>query len=361
MLKGWDLPKWGWNLVLVAASITIGLLMLLVLVLFTRKKVEEVPRYSMFRSLLTHLGKPLAVFLPLFCFNILLPAVKADKLVLHKIGKALEVSMILVFAWLLIQLIEVVKDWVLHRYDISVQNNLHARKIRTQLQYVRKLLILIIALVTIAMVLLSFDNLRTIGSGLLTGVGLGGIIIGFAAQRSLANFLAGFQIAFTQPFRIDDVLVVEGEFGRVDEITLTYVVLRLWDERRLVLPINYFIEKPFQNWTRTNTELMGGVDIYADYNMPVDQLRAKFEQLVKNSSLWDGKVMSLQVTGATDRTMQLRALVSASNAGLLWDLRCLVREELIRFINESYPGSLPRLRTELSGYEVESLKKIPPK
>lgn len=349
-LNRWDLPDWGWNLVLVGASIFIGLLMLLVLALFTRKQVEEVPRYSLFRSLLTHLGKPMAVFLPLFCFNILLPAMKAERLLVHKIGKAVEISMIIVFAWLLVKCISVVRDWVLHRYDINRPDNFHARKVMTQLQYVRRIALFIITLVTIALVLLSFENMRTLGSGLLTGVGLGGIIIGFAAQRSLANFLAGFQIAFTQPFRIDDVLVVENEFGRVDEITLTYVVLRLWDERRLVLPITYFTEKPFQNWTRINTNLLGGVEFFADYTLPVDKVRAKFESLVQDSHLWDGKVKNLQVTGADNRTIQVRALVSASNSGALWDLRCHIREKLIAYVNEAFPESLPRLRTVVESH-----------
>ena len=172
--------------------------------------------------------------------------------------------MTLSFAGILIALVKVGQDYVYHRYDLSKSDNLKERKIRTQLQFLKKLIVTLIVIVTICVILLSFENLRKLGTGLLTGVGVGGIIIGFAAQRSIANLLAGFQIAFTQPLRIDDALIVEGEWGRVEEITLTYVVLNIWDQRRLILPINYFIEKPFQNWTRNSAELLGVVILYVD-------------------------------------------------------------------------------------------------
>ena len=191
--------------------------------------------------------------------------------------------------------------------------------------------------------------MRKVGTGLLTGVGLSGIIIGFAAQRSISNLLAGFQIAFTQPIRIDDAITAEGEFGTVEEITLTYVVLKLWDERRLILPINYFIEKPFQNWTRTSSELLGTVTLSIDYTLPVDAVRAELTRLLESNKLWDGRVNSLQVTDVTETTMQLRALMSAANSGALFDLRCYVRENLIKFLNESYPTSFPRNRMVVDG------------
>jgi small-conductance mechanosensitive channel len=179
---------------------------------------------------------------------------------------------------------------------------------------------------------LSFESVRKLGAGLLTGVGIGGIIIGFAAQKSLGNLLAGFQIAFTQPIRIDDVLVVEGEWGRVEDITLTYVVLNIWDQRRLILPINYFIEKPFQNWTRTTAEILGTVFLYVDYSVPVDKLREELTRLLKASPLWDQRVGILQVTDSKENTLELRALVSARNSSQAFDLRCYIRENLIKFL-----------------------------
>lgn len=201
-----------------------------------------------------------------------------------------------------------------------------------------------IILITIAIVLLTFDNVRKIGAGLLTGVGIGGIIIGFAAQKSLGNLLAGFQIAFTQPFRIDDVLVVEGEWGKVEDITLTYVVLNIWDQRRLILPITYFTEKPFQNWTRTTSQLLGTVFLYVDYSCPVDSIRSELGRILTTTDLWDKRVGILQVTDSKEKTVELRVLVSAANSSKAFDLRCYVRENLIKFIQENHSDSLPKIR-----------------
>ncbi|MGZ3874858.1 MAG: mechanosensitive ion channel family protein, partial [Mucilaginibacter sp.] len=237
-------------------------------------------------------------------------------------------------------------------YDLNKEDNLKERKIQTQIQFIRKLLGALIVFITIALILLSFDNVRKIGAGLLTGVGIGGIIIGFAAQKSLGNLLAGFQIAFTQPIRIDDVLVVEGEWGRVEDITLTYVVLNIWDQRRLILPINYFIEKPFQNWTRTTSEILGTVFLYLDYNTPVDALREEFDRLLDKSPLWDKRVKVIQVTDAREHTMELRMLVSSSNSSKAFDLRCYIRENLIKFIKDNYPESLPLNRVVMKNVDL---------
>ena len=209
------------------------------------------------------------------------------------------------------------------------------------------MIVTLIVVVTICVILLSFENMRKLGTGLLTGVGVGGIIIGFAAQRSLSNLLAGFQIAFTQPLRIDDALLVEGEFGRVEEITLTYVVLHLWDERRLILPINYFIEKPFQNWTRTTAEMLGTVILYLDYAVPIEALRTEYKRLLEASPLWDKRAAAVQVTNVTDSNIEVRMLLSAGNSGDAFDLRCYIRENLILFLQNNYPESLPKTRMEL--------------
>ncbi|MFC5284295.1 mechanosensitive ion channel family protein [Pedobacter alpinus] len=222
------------------------------------------------------------------------------------------------------------------------------RKIRTQLQFLRKFFAALIIVLTIAAILFSFEGMRKIGAGLLTGVGIGGIIIGFAAQKSLGNLLAGFQIAFTQPLRIDDVLVVEGEWGKVEEITLTYVVVQIWDQRRLILPINYFIEKPFQNWTRISAEILGTVFIYADYTLPIDALREEFYALLEKHPLWDKKVKVVQITESKESVMEIRALMSSNNSGNAFDLRCDIREGLINFIQKNYPQSLPKVRAEIN-------------
>jgi small-conductance mechanosensitive channel len=188
-----------------------------------------------------------------------------------------------------------------------------------------------------------------LGTSLLTSAGVAGIIIGFAAQRSLATLFAGLQIAFTQPIRIDDVVIVENEWGRIEEITLTFVVVRIWDLRRLVLPITYFTEKPFQNWTRITSDILGSVFVYVDYTASVQKIRDKFFEILDQSDLWDGKVRVVQVTNTTERTMEIRALMSSQDASTAWSLRCEVREKLIDFIQQNYPDALPKVRAEFLG------------
>jgi len=263
-----------------------------------------------------------------------------------QLNKALEISLTINFSVILVSIIRVLQDLFYHKYDLAKEDNLKERKIRTQLQFVRKFVVVLIVLVTTAIVLLSFESMRKIGTGLLTGVGIGGIIIGFAAQKSLSNLLAGFQIAFTQPIRIDDVLIVEGEWGRVEEITLTYVVVNIWDQRRLILPITYFIEKPFQNWTRVSAELLGTVFLYFDYNLPIPPLRDELTRLLNNNPLWDKRVNVVQVTDNKESNIEVRFLMSAKNSSQAFDLRCYVRENMIAFIRENYPDSLPKTRLE---------------
>jgi small-conductance mechanosensitive channel len=211
----------------------------------------------------------------------------------------------------------------------------------------RKVVIFIVAVLTLGIVLMTFDKVRQLGTSILASAGIAGIVIGFAAQRSIANLLAGLQLAFTGPINIDDVVIVEGEWGRIEEMTLTYVVVRIWDLRRLILPITYFIEKPFQNWTRVSADILGTVYLYVDYTVPVQAIREELERLLKNSEKWDGKVCSLQITDSKEQVVELRALMSAADASKAWELRCLIREQLISFVQKNYPESLPRMRAEI--------------
>ena len=338
-------PDYVWDGILAGIAIVIGLILKFVLsTLLRRKPKDGRPAFSVTRSVLSKLGMPFSYFLPLLTFNFLLPLMKMRSTVAPAINKTVEILLAISFANVLIGMVKVFEDYVYHHFDIQKADNLKERKIRTQLQFIRRLAISMILILTVCFILLSFNNLRKIGTGLLTGVGVGGIIIGFAAQKSLGNFLAGFQIAFTQPIRIDDVLVVEGEWGRVEEITLTYVVLNIWDQRRLILPINYFVEKPFQNWTRNSADIMGTVFIYVDYTLPLDALRAELTRLLENDPLWDKRVKVLQVTNASEKTMEVRALMSASSSGNAFDLRCNVREGLIKFVQENYPQCFPVTR-----------------
>jgi len=204
----------------------------------------------------------------------------------------------------------------------------------------------VVGLIALAAALMSFPSVRQLGVSLFASAGVAGIVLGIAARPTLGNMIAGMQIAMSQPIRIDDVVVVENEFGRVEEITMTHVTLKLWDERRMIVPLTWFIENPFTNWTRTGASILATVYLYADYRVDVDAVRAELSRIVAATDLWDRRVAALQVTDATERSVQLRALVSASNSGIAWDLRCLVREQLIGFLRR-HAETLPRIRAEL--------------
>jgi len=338
------LPDFIWNLLLLASSIVFGISVQNILRIISRGLFRNNGPTSTRQLLVNRLRLPLNYFLPFVFMESVLPFMRLSVIYNHYLDKIIQLLLIISFGFILIRVVKLFEDYITIHYDITKTDNLKERKVRTQIHFIRKLLILIIVLLTIGAVLLSFESLRKLGAGLLTGVGVGGIIIGFAAQKSLGNLLAGFQIALTQSIRIDDVLVVEGEWGRVEDITLTYVVLKIWDERRLILPITYFIEKPFQNWTRIGSAITGTVFIHMDYSLPLEPLRKEFIRLLENNPLWDGRIKAMQVTDAKVHTMEIRALMSARNSSDAFDLRCNIREKLIAFIQETYPESLPQHR-----------------
>jgi small-conductance mechanosensitive channel len=249
---------------------------------------------------------------------------------------------------LLIRLVSVGADTVRHRYGVDDAVNFQERKVLTQLQYIERIIGIVVFIITAAFILLQFDAVRSIGTGLLTSAGVGGIIIGFAAQKSIANLLAGFQIAFTQPIRINDALIVNGEFGIVEEITLTYVTLRIWDLRRMIVPLNKFIDESFQNWTRSTTQLIGSVFMYVDYTFPVAALREEAKRFVEAQELWDKEVFGVAVTDNNADVMTIRIICSGATSGNTFNLRCAVREHLIAWIQEHYAEHLPKTRLEMS-------------
>ncbi len=257
------------------------------------------------------------------------------------------IAIIFCVTWLLIRSINLTRELILNQYDISEKDNLKARKVYTQFRVLERIIIFMVILISLALALMTFESIRRIGISMFASAGVAGIIIGFAAQKLLSSILAGFQIALTQPIRIEDVVIVEGEWGWIEEITLTYVVVRIWDKRRLIVPTTYFIETPFQNWTRNSADILGTVFIYADYQLPVEKVRGAFMKILEESSLWDGKTGVLQVTNSTDRTIEIRALMSAANSSTSWDLRVYVREKLIEFLQEHHSGCLPRTRVEM--------------
>ncbi len=335
----------NWNWYLAGACI---LLMLIGMFLFVRSiKVKMgVGKKQLPHLLLSNCFKPGVLLAVLLTGTVVLPLLGLPSplagFVRHVAGLCIIVSV----AWFLIQAVTALEMYVLDRFDITAKDNLAARKIHTQFHVINKIVIAVICIISISAVLMTFDKVRQLGTGLLASAGIAGIIIGFAAQRSLATFFAGMQIALTQPIRIDDVVIVENEWGRIEEITLTYVVVRIWDMRRLVLPITHFTEKPFQNWTRVNADILGSVFLYVDYTAPVEAIRKKFFEILDRSNLWDGKVRVVQVTNTTEKTMEVRMLMSAPDASTAWDLRCMVREKLVDYIQKEHPDALPQIRGE---------------
>ncbi|WP_200858988.1 mechanosensitive ion channel family protein [Syntrophotalea carbinolica] len=291
--------------------------------------------------------RPLRILAMLGALGMVLPVMGWPSDLVGLLRHVLALGMIGVCAWLLINTTLAGRTLVLRRYDVTVADNLKARVMMTQVTMLFRVVWVIICILAVACMLMTFERIRQLGISLLASAGLIGIVAGFAAQKSLATLVAGIQLAITQPIRLDDVVVIEGEWGRIEEITLTYVVVRIWDERRLVVPITQFLEQPFQNWTRTSAQILGTVFLWADYTIPIAALRKELKRVCESSPLWDGRVCLLQVTDAGERTLQLRALVSASDSGKCWDLRCEVREKLVDYVQRYYPEALPRWRAKL--------------
>lgn len=258
--------------------------------------------------------------------------------------------------WLLIAAIGGLADGVIARHPANVEDNLTARRIATQARVLSRTAMTGVIMAGVALMLMTFPGARQVGASLLASAGVVGIVAGIAARPVFSNIIAGLQIALAQPIRIDDVLIVEGEWGRVEEITSTYVVLGIWDERRLIIPLQWFIEHPFQNWTRTSSEILGTVFLYADYRMPLEPLRAELQRVLEAAPEWDRRVSVLQLTDVTERTIQIRVLVSARSSGLAFDLRCRVREALVAFMQREYPNCLPQLRVP----GMEAVGEAPP-
>lgn len=277
-----------------------------------------------------------------------LPLLRLEPDVQRPIRHALVLVIIAAVGWLLVRLIGAGAEILSRRLNLDDPDNLRARRAQTQAMIAGRVSAVVIITITVAVMLTTFPQVRTLGASLLASAGIAGLVLGFAAQQALANLIAGIQIALAEPIRLDDVVVVEGEWGRIEEITFTYVVVRSWDQRRLVLPISYFTQTPFENWTRQRADLVGAVSLHVDYSAPLDDLREELERTVTESPLWDGRTVGLQAVDAHERTIELRALVSGRSSGDVWDLRCAVRERLVGFLQQHHPGALPRVRAEVA-------------
>jgi small-conductance mechanosensitive channel len=258
------------------------------------------------------------------------------------------IMLIVLIGWSVLLLTNLYTERSVLRYRFDTEDNLAARKYVTQVRVLRRVIDILVVILTAGAVLLTFEGVRQYGVSLFASAGAAGLVLGLAARPVLANLIAGIQIALTQPIRLEDVVIVEGEWGWVEEISATYVIIRIWDWRRMVVPLSYFIEKPFQNWTRDSASIIGAVTWHLDYTVPVDKVRGKLEELVKASRYWDGNVVNLQVTEADAQNLTLRGLMSARTSPLAWDLRCEIREKLVDWLQAEYPHALPRTRLDAS-------------
>jgi small-conductance mechanosensitive channel len=263
-------------------------------------------------------------------------------------SKLLSVAVIGLAGWAAIIAIDVASNLYVRSRHFTTEGDVLARKHLTQIRVLRRAVDVLIVLITVAAALMAFEPVRQFGVSLFASAGAAGLIVGLAARPVLSNMIAGIQLAITQPIRINDAVIVEGEWGLIEEITSTYVVIKIWDLRRLIVPLSYLMEKPFQNWTRDTTKLIGVVYLQADYAVPIADIRKKLDDIVAASPHWDKNVCSLEITDFTERTVEIRITASAANGGDAWNLRCEIREKLLAFLQNDHPESLPRQRMELS-------------
>lgn len=343
----WQLPNWIVVTALVLGGLFIALLAHSAIVHVLRATLGT--RHPNLRSLLTRSKGPLRLALIVVALSLVVRVAPIDRRAAEIFGDILNVAFIALLGWSAITAVQIGTQVYLRGFKLDTEDNLLARKHVTQVGILKRAADTLIVVMTVAAALMSFEQVRQYGVSLFASAGVAGLAVGLAARPLLSNLIAGVQIATTQPIRLDDVVIIEGEYGTVEEISTTYVVVKLWDWRRMVVPLSYFIEKPFQNWTRETSALIGSVFLYVDYAVPVDKLRDKLMEIARASPLWDGSVAALQVSDAKDHVVELRALVSARSAPTAWDLRCEVREKLITYLQQEYPNALPRARQEIVG------------
>ncbi len=332
--------------ILLAVSIVLGILLRISILRLGKWYFANTEEGKTIKLLFKHLKGSFYTLLPLL-FLVIFDASAPENLVNATFKKIAILGFTVSLSWFIIRIFYFLEELIYSQYDLDKEDNYRERKIVTQLQFTRKVAVILVVIIMLSVILLQFESLKKFGTGILASAGIASVIIGFAAQKSLANLLAGIQIAFTQPIKIEDAVFVENEWGWIEEINLTYVVIKIWDWRRLVIPITYFVEKPFQNWTRRDASLLGSIFLYTDYRLPVEELREELKRILDNEPLWTKKAWVLQVTDVKEDTMEIRALMTGKNSPQTWDLRCNVREKLIRFIANKYPEYLPTTRIKL--------------
>ena len=340
------MPAWLFGLVLVILAVVVALVVHGLGVALARRTIG--PRRSVAMQILDATSGPIRLALCLAAVAAVMPLAPLSGELQSGLAHAFVVVTIALIGWILIRAVDLGSARYLLRFRDDMSENYLARKHVTQVRVFKRMIDTLIIIIAVSAALMTFNSVKQYGLSLFASAGAAGIIVGLAARPFLSNLIAGVQIALTQPIRIEDAVIVENEWGWIEDIGSTYVVIRLWDWRRMVVPLSYFIEKPFQNWTREAASLIGSVMLYVDYRTDVSKIRKRLEEIARQSRLWDGAVVNLQVTDANSTTMELRALVSARNASETWDLRCEVREKLISFLQDDMPEALPRQRAELS-------------
>jgi small-conductance mechanosensitive channel len=334
----------GW-LVLLGAGFGAGVLAWLVVLAFL--KVITGRRYEAHvAEAKHHYQRSLAVLFAIIAMYVSLPVTGLPKKQLGPLRHLLLILLIIAIAWSVIKLVRIAEEALIHRYPVEeLSKNPRARRLRTQIQIIRRLVAALIVVLALAFVLMTFAPVRVVGQSLLASAGLASIIFGIAAQGTLSHVLAGIQIAFTDALRVDDVVVLEGEWGHVENVQLTHVIIRSWDERRLVLPTTYFTTKPYQNWTRYQSRVIGTIELPLDYTADIDELRAETGRLLETNEKWDREYWVLEATEATPQGVTIRIAASATDGAHVWWLRCQLREALIKFLRDQHPQWLPRTRS----------------
>lgn len=348
-MPGWvdDVPSGVWVLVILAVAAVVGIVVERIGFAIGRRAAPRIGGLTP-QTLVEQAEPPSRLILPLFVMLLAFPALPLPPEAGATLHQALLMILVGAIGWLAVALSHAGRDIIVAHYNITVADNRAARQMVTRVHVVWRIVVSMLVAVTIGVMVMQIPSARSIGVSLFASAGVAGIVIGLAARPLLSNMLAGLQIAMSEPISLDDVVIIEGEWGRIEEINMTYVVVAIWDLRRMIVPLSYFIEKPFENWTRQTANLLGSILLYVDYSVPVEAVRAELKRILDQSTLWDGKVWNLQVSDARERTVELRALVSAADSGKQWDLRCEVREKLIAFLQARYPHALPRLRAEIA-------------
>lgn len=346
-----------WSAAILGVAIVVSLAIHFVFFWLLRRLARRKSAY-LGQSLVKRGLGPTRWIFPLLAVLSVLPGLPLPEKLMSALEHVTGLGLIAAVAWLVILASEVTSDILAKRYRVDVVDNLLARRIQTQFNMLHRIVVVLVTIVTLSIMLMTFPSIKHIGMSLLASAGLAGLVVGLAMKGTLSNLIAGVQIAFAQPFRLEDVVVVDGQWGWIEEIGTMYVVIRIWDLRRLVLPLSYFLENPFENWTRTSADLLGHCFIYVDYTVPVEELRKELRRIVESTPLWAGKVCVLQISDLFETTAQLRALMDARNSSDAWDLRCYVREKLIHYIQEHHPGSLPRYRAELAGRNTQESQHV---